>query len=334
MLLAGDIGGTKIALAIYPEEGDPGHPQAQATFSTREYGSLAQVVQAFLGDTGTQVDRAVFGVAGPVVRGRAQVTNLAWELDEGELRAVLGVRWVKLLNDLEAIAHGVPVLAPQDLHTLHPGEPEPGGAKGIIAPGTGLGEAFLTWQGRRYQAHPSEGGHADFAPTDEEQVALLRYLWPRYPHVSYERVCSGLGIPNLYAFYRDTGRQQEPAWLAQALAQAEDPTPVIVEAALERPDQAPICVATLRLFVSILGAEAGNLALKILATGGIYLGGGIPPRILPFLEEGPFWEAFRHKGRFAGLLESIPVHVILNPLSGLLGAANYGLNATVEGAVG
>jgi glucokinase len=194
-----------------------------------------------------------------------------------------------------------------------------------VAPGTGLGEAYLTWQNDRYCAQPSEGGHADFAPTDVLEVGLLQYLWGRYERVSYERVCSGLGIPNIYAYLKASGYAQEPTWLAERLAQAPDATPVIVNNALDSEECCALCEGTLRTFVSILGAEAGNLALKILATGGVYLGGGIPPRILPALDGPVFLRAFCDKGRFSELMGEIPVYVIKNPQAPLLGAAAYGL---------
>jgi glucokinase len=219
----------------------------------------------------------------------------------------------------------VPFLEAADLHTLNEGQPAPGGVIAVIAPGTGLGEAFLTWDGSRYRAHASEGGHTDFAPTNALEAGLLRYLLGRFEHVSYERVCSGRGLPNIYAYLKDSGYAEEPPWLAEQLASVEDPNPIIVNAALygERPCE--LCVAMLNTFVSILGTEAGNLALKVLATGGVYLGGGIPPRILPALEQEEFIEAFRRKGRMSDLLARVPVHVILNPKVALLGAACHGL---------
>jgi len=195
----------------------------------------------------------------------------------------------------------------------------------VIAPGTGLGEAFLASNGERYRAHPSEGGHASFAPNDDLQIELLRYLQKRIGHVSCERVCSGLGLPNIYAFLKDSGYAEEPDWLAAKLASAADPTPVIVTTALDAERSCELCLATLRTFVSILGAEASNLALKVLATGGVYIGGGIPPRILPVLQEPYFMRAFLNKGRFTDIVERMPVHVILNPKAALLGAASYGL---------
>ncbi len=325
MLLAGDIGATKTSLAIYSPEFGARRPLSEATFPSGSYPNLQTLVREFLDQVDVPVERATFGVAGPVVGGQARVTNLSWVMDEEELKAALNLSSVRLLNDLQAIAYGVPFLETQDLHTLSAGQPTAGGAIAVIAPGTGLGEAFLTWDGSRYQAHATEGGHADFAPTDEVQMGLLRYLLERLDHVSYERVCSGMGLPNIYAYLKHTGYAEEPTWLAQELEAVDDPTPVIVNTALARDTECELCVATLDIFVSILGAEAGNLALKVLATGGVYVGGGIPPRILSVLETGRFIQSFRAKGRFADLMAGLPVHVILNPTVALLGAACHGL---------
>jgi glucokinase len=321
--LAGDIGGTKTNLAIFSPEAGPRAPLAEATFPSSRYPSLEALVQEFLTQVNLKVTRASFGVAGPVVAGQARITNLPWVMDELQLQEALGLSGVRLLNDLEAIANGVPSLEPDDLHTLNVGEPASGGAIAIIAPGTGLGEAYLTWDGSHYQAHASEGGHTDFAPINPLEIGLLSYLLERLGHVSYERVCSGRGIPNIYAYLRDSGYAEEPDWLAEQLAAADDPTPIIVSNALKSDSACDLCVATLNSFVSILGTEAGNLALKVLATGGVYLGGGIPPRILPALEEGRYWDAFRAKGRMSDLMERMPVHVILNPNVALLGAASH-----------
>jgi glucokinase len=324
-LLAGDIGGTKTTLGIFSSQSGPRQPLAEATFASADYASLEVLASEFLGKAGLTVTRASFGVAGPVVGGRADVTNLPWIVDERALAETLGLGRARLLNDLDAIAHAVPVLDESDLHTVHQGHPDRRGPIAIVAPGTGLGEAFLTWDGSRYKAHPSEGGHADFAPRDELQIGLLRYLLRDLERVSYERVCSGRGLPNIYRYLKETGHAEEPPWLRQELAAAEDPTPVIANAALDMKPPCPLCVATLETFVSILGAEAGNLALKVVATGGVYLGGGIPPRILPILEKGYFLEAFRAKGRLSDLIAPIPIHVILNPRTALLGAAQHGL---------
>jgi len=325
MLLAGDIGGTKTSLAIFSSEAGPRAPLVEATFPSADYASLEALVREFLSLVDLKVERASFGVAGPVVGGQATVTNLPWVIRETQLEEALNLSPVRLLNDLEAIANGVPVLEPADLHTLNEGQPAPGGAIAVIAPGTGLGEAFLTWDGSRYRAHASEGGHASFAPMDSLEVELLRHLQRSFDHVSCERVCSGIGLPNIYAFMRDTGYAEEPDWLAEELAAADDLTPLIVKGALDDESPCELCIATLNTFVSTLGAEAGNLALKVLATGGVYLGGGIPPRILPALEQERFMEAFRRKGRMSDLLARMPVHVILNPKVALLGAACHGL---------
>jgi glucokinase len=325
MLLAGDIGGTKSSLAIFSQEKGPREPLVEATFPSGDYPSLAVLAGEFLNQIDLPVDRGSFGVAGPVVNGRATITNLSWEMDEEDLQEQLGLVSVRLLNDLLAVGHAVPILTPEDLHTLNEGKPEKHGSIAVIAPGTGLGEAFLTWDGTRYRAHASEGGHTDFAPTTKIEIGLLRFMSRRMRHVSYELVCSGIGIPNIYAYLKKRGEVAEPEWLAERLLEAKDPTPVIAQAALNEEQPCPLCVATMELFVSILGAEAGNLALKVLATGGVYLGGGIPPRILPVLDEGPFMEAFRGKGRFGGLMADMPIHVILNRKAALLGGAYRGL---------
>jgi len=325
ILLAGDIGGTKTNLAVFTTQAGPRAPLAEATFPSADYPTLEALVREFLSQVDLPVERASFGVAGPVVGGQATITNLPWVMEETQLEEALNLSPVRLLNDLEAIANGVPFLEPVDLHTLNEVQPAAGGAMAIIAPGTGLGEAFLTWDGSRYRSQPSEGGHTDFAPTTPLEVDLLRRLLDRFDHVSYERVCSGLGLPNIYAFLKDSRYADEPAWLAERLAAAEDPTPVIATAALDGERPCELCVATLDTFVSILAAEAGNLALKVLATGGVYLGGGIPPRILPALEHGRFMESFQRKGRMSKLLARVPVHVILNPKVALLGAACRGL---------
>jgi len=327
MLLAGDIGGTKTNLAIYSPEPPLGAPLAEKTFPSARYRDLESLVREFLSEVDLKVDRAAFGVAGPVVGGRVTTTNLPWEIDEDHLRKVLNLSSVYLLNDLEAVAQAIPLLKRRDLHPLNQGRAVSGGAIALIAPGTGLGEAFLTWERSRYRAHSSEGGHVGFAPANRLEAELLQYLRDRhqFDHVSYERVCSGLGLPTIYAFLKDRGRGEEPVWLAKQLAAADDPTPVIVNAALDKKRTCELCITTLNIFVSILGAEAGNLALKVLATGGIYVGGGIPPRILSALENGRFMDAFVRKGRMSGLLARMPVRVILNPKAALLGAACRGL---------
>ncbi|MHB8626910.1 MAG: glucokinase [Aggregatilineales bacterium] len=322
-LLVADIGGTKTTLAVFSQESGPRQPLIEETFPSKDYPSLEAILTAFLADKAdakAHLVEAVFGVAGAVMEGRAQVTNLPWLIDAQSLSADLKFS-VRLVNDLEAIASAVPFLTAADLETINPGSAVPHHTIAVIAPGTGLGEAYLTWDGRGYRPHPSEGGHADFAPTTPTELALLTFLQPRFGHVSYERVCSGSGIPNLYEFLRDTGRFAEPDWLKQALASAADPTPIIMQAAQD--NKAEIATAVLDLFVSILAGEASNLGLKMLATGGIYLGGGIPPRILSQLKQPTFMATFSHKGRFAKLLSHLPVYVICNPKVALLGAAYH-----------
>lgn len=334
MLLAGDVGGTKTRLGIFPPAAEPSLPLAEATFENARYPDLEAVVREFLGGVKMPVERACFGVAGPVVPGRrTMITNRHWLIDEGRLSAVLNGAPVLLVNDLAATARAVPALAPGDLHILNEGEAQPEGHIGVIAPGTGLGEAMLLWDGRGYREYASEGGHADFAPNGAQEGELLRFLAGLYGHVSYDRVCSGRGFPDLYRFLRDVGREEEPRWLQEELAGAEDAVPIIVRAALDERRPCKLAVKTLSLFLAILGAEAGNLALRVMATGGIYLAGGIVPRLVPFLARGDFMEAFRRKGRMSDLVGSMPVQVILNPRVALLGAARIGLASYHEAVV-
>ena len=324
LLLAGDIGGTKTTLALYSMAAGPFAPVAQATSPSREFASLEAIVAVFLQDHPAQPRRASFGIAGPVVDGRVQATNLPWVIEEQAFSTWLGAP-VRLLNDLAAIAHAVPNLRAEDVETLNTGNAAPQAPLGVIAPGTGLGEAFLLWTGGAYQPFASEGGHADFAPNTPLGAELLAYLRSRLGHVSYEQVCSGRGLPNLYAFLRDSRRYIEPDWLTAELASAPDPTRVIVRAGVE--GRAEIAVAALELFRDILAAEAGNLALRVLATGGVYLGGGLPPRLLDFLKTEAFVRVFTAKGRFSDFLARVPVHVIRNPEAALVGAACHGLEA-------
>ena len=323
MLLAGDIGGTKVVLALFSDETGPHHCIAEARYASANYNSLAEIVTEFTGHFDVQPSGACLGIAGPVHGNRVRVTNLPWQIDGRDLSDALHGVPVRLLNDLEAIANAIPILEEEDVEILKLGEVEPQGTIAVVAPGTGLGEAFLFWDGRRYRAIPSEGGHTDFAPATPLELELLAYLQPRLGHVSYERVCSGIGIPNLYAFLRDSGKYPEPAWMATELALTNDHTPVIVEAA--KGGKAAICEGTLELFLGILGSEAGNMVLQVLATGGVYLAGGIPPRILPQLQGEAFLGAYTRKGRFSDLLGRVQVGVITDPRSALHGAANFGL---------
>lgn len=328
MLLAGDIGGTKTVLSLFSAEQGPNTPLTQKTYSSTHYPSLELMIQEFLQTVDAPIENACFAVAGPVFAGRAQITNLPWVIDVAQLQAAFGWNCVHLINDLEAVAYAIPILEPSDVYTLSAGNPAPGGNISVVAPGTGLGEAYLTFTNGHYLAHASEGSHASFAPQNALEIGLLQYLYAKgFEHVSYERVCSGgLGIPLLYAYLKDAGYAEEPAWLAENLAASEDPTPIIMATALEQESSCELCQATLELFVSILGSECGNHALKIMASGGIYLGGGIPPRILSKLEEPAFLNALSHKGRFKAMLSNFPVKVILNAQAGLIGAAAFGFD--------
>ncbi len=325
LLLAGDIGGTKTNLALFTKDGGPYHPLAEATFRSAEYANLETIAKIFLKEHNVRAAAAVFGVAGPVEQGSATATNLPWNMHEEALASALEIPRVHLMNDLAAIATAVPILAPADIHTLNPGQPDPVGPIAVIAPGTGLGEAFLLHDGSHYRAYPSEGGHADFAPGNSNEDGLLVYMRQFFAHVSWERVCSGMAIPHLYQYILASGQAEEPTWLAQAIAESADPTPIIINTALDPEKTNELCQRTLQLFVSILGTESGNMALKLLATGGVYIGGGIPPRILSVLESSEFMTAFRLKGRFADFMARTPLHVILNSQAALLGAAHYGL---------
>ncbi|KPJ99931.1 MAG: glucokinase [Desulfobacterales bacterium SG8_35] len=323
--LAGDIGGTKTILALFSSEKGPLKPLHEIRYTSSSYPGLDAIIRDFFSQTKASAQTACFGVAGPVRGGRAVITNLPWQPDSDMLQASHGFTQVTLINDLVATGYAIPHLEDPDIHTLNLGMQTSGGALGIIAPGTGLGEVVFTWDGSRYLAVPSEGGHVDFGPSSATEARLLDFLKMRYGHVSYDRICSGPGLSAIYDFYKSSGELAEPDWLAEKLAAADDPAPVIVSAALDTRESCDICIKTLRMFISVLGAEAGNLALKGLTTGGMYLGGGIPPRILSFLEEEPFMDSFASKGRMSYLLHDIPVRVILNPKAALIGAAAFGL---------
>jgi glucokinase len=326
MLIAGDIGGTKTDLAIFSSEAGPHSPLAQTKVRSAEYPSLQAIVKEFLAKAEKPVDRACFAVAGPVIGGRVKTTNLPWLIEETSLAQELNLnlKSVHLINDLEAIARAVPILRPSDIQTINTGEPVPRGAIAVIAPGTGLGESFLTWDGSRYQAHSSEGGHSDFAPTDQRQIHLLEYMLKLFEHVSFEHVCSGIGIPHIYRYLRDVERMPEKPEIAQLIDSAGDASVVIINHALDPANASKLCAETISLFASILAGEAGNLALKVLATGGVYLAGGVAVHVLRVIEEPAFMQHFKRKGRFADLMGRIPIHVVVTP-AGLAGAAAYGL---------
>jgi glucokinase len=333
MLLAGDIGGTKTAIGVFSEEKGPHTALAEAEVHSGDYPSLEAIAREFLAKTGLKVDRACFGVAGPVLGGRAKITNLPWIVDQASLVKELNLKAVHLLNDLEAIACAVPGLRPQDVETLNAGEPVEQANLAVLAPGTGLGEAFLTWEGREYRAHSSEGGHADFAPADESQIRLLEFMRQRFDHVSYEHVCSGVGIPHVYDFFRDGEKTPEKPETTERIAMAPDRTKAIIQSAMDTAEPSERCVATIDTVVSIMGNEAGNLALKVLAVGGVYLAGGIAVHLQSVLKSPRFLQSFRRKGRFSEVMSRIPVHLMITNV-GIAGAAAYGLRRAMEAASG
>jgi glucokinase len=317
MILAGDIGGTKTNLALFD---DRLQTIVARTYPSREHDSLDHIVEAFVAEASARPRRACFGVAGPVLEGKSKTTNLPWIVDAAALARVLGLRRVALLNDLEANAYGIAVLGPEDLVVLAAGAPEARGNAAVIAAGTGLGEAGLHWDGQRFHPFASEGGHASFGPRTPLEIELLSFLLRRFDHVSWETVLSGPGLVQIYEFLRDSGRGEQPDWLAEEL-RGEDPAALISQFALQ--NRSELCSAALDLFVVLYGAEAGNLALKLKATGGVYIGGGIAPKILTRLKSPAFLEAFRSKGPMRPLLEGIAVKVITNDKTALLGAAHF-----------
>jgi len=324
-ILAGDVGGTKTSLALYVREQGPLHPVAEKTVPNAMFSCLEDIIETFLEEQNARPDSACFGVAGPVIDNRVRMTNLAWTVDGRVLQHQFGMQTVTLVNDLVATAMGSVHLPAASLHTLAQGQPDPLGAIAVIAPGTGLGEAFLVRRRNRFFPLPSEGGHCTFAPTDEQQIRLLRYMSLQCTHVSTEQVCSGIGIPNLYDFLCSEGSVRD---VLPGIATKEDRTRAIIEAALtalaEGKTAENAAVEALGLFVTILASEAANLVLKVLATGGLYIGGGIPPRILPFLQSETFLPTFC-RGMYREMLCTVPVYVVLEPKTALIGAAACGL---------
>jgi glucokinase len=320
MILAGDVGGTKVHLALYDFIDGKLQYSRDQRFAAKEYSGLEEIVKEFLGPQ--KVTAACFGVPGPVRNGRLRLTNLPWTLDSHELSDNLGITHVFLINDLEANGYGVAELSADQIYTLSEGDASQIGNRALIAAGTGLGEALLIWNGRIHTPHPSEGGHADYAPRNEDEIDLLRFLKQKYNgRISYERVISGMGLTSIYEFLRDVRGMEESPKVAESIAAAADPNTVITELALAAKSE--ICEKALDMFVSAYGAEAGNMALKLLSVGGVYVGGGIAPRILEKLKDGTFMKAFTDKGRLSQLLINMPVRVILDSRAALLGAAAY-----------
>ena len=322
MILAGDIGGTNTRLALFASEGKTLRHVAETTYGSRDHNSLEEIVEKFLAKYSESVERGCLGIAGPVQDGRVKASNLPWLVDAKELSRRAGIAQITLINDLEATAHGIASLQPEEFVVLSPGEADAKGNAAVIAAGTGLGEAVLYWDGSRHRPFACEGGHGDFAPRSDLELELFRYLRTEFGRVSYERVLSGPGLHNIYRFLRDTGRGTEPPWLTEQMQQG-DPSATISRAALA--GTSSLCVEAIELFVSIYGAEAGNLALKVMARAGMYLGGGIAPKILGKLKSGTFMESFWTKGRMRVLLQTMPVRVILNDKTALMGAARFAM---------
>jgi glucokinase len=318
MILAGDIGGTNARLAFFDVMNGHFRTVAASVFPCREYAGLDQIVSKFVKSTNLHPDAACFGVAGPVLNGRVETSNLPWIIESTRLAEELSLNKTVLINDLEANAWGIAALDPEDVVSLNQVKGNPVGNQAVISAGTGLGEAGMYWDGSKYRVHATEGGHCDFGPRNELEMDLFRYLSGRYGHVSYERVVSGPGLVNIFHFLRDSGRGTEPQWLTDQMVYA-DPAAAISRAALD--GSCALCEQALDVFVSVFAAEAGNLALKALATGGVHLGGGIAPKMLAKLSGPLFMHSFVGKGRMQPLLETMPVKVIINDKAALMGAA-------------
>ncbi len=318
MILAGDIGGTNARLAFFDVSNGNFRLVSASVFPSREYSGLDEIVAKFVDSSALRADAACFGIAGPVRNGRVETSNLPWTIEAKRLADELRIENAVLINDLEANAWGISTLDAKDVLCLNQVKGQPVGNQAVIAAGTGLGEAGMYWDGTKHHIFACEGGHSDFAPRNELEIELFQYLSGRYGHVSYERIVSGPGLVNVFQFLRDTGRGDEPKWLTEEM-QNSDPAAAVSRAAIN--GKCPLCESALDLFISIYGAEAGNLALKLLATGGVYLGGGIAPKLVSRLAGPLFMRAFVGKGRMQALLEAIPVKVITNDKTALLGAA-------------
>ena len=322
-ILIGDVGATKTTLGLITKEKGVREYVQKKTLPSKKFDSLQSMIEVFLGSMDYKISHACFGVAGPIMDGIAVLSNLKWDINKSEIENKFNFT-VRLLNDLESVALAVPHLEQKDLISLRSGIKDTDGSIAIIAPGTGLGEAYICKVDNQYFPFPSEGGNVDFAPINQTQIELLAFLQRKFGHVSYERVCSGQGIFNIYTFLKETGEFPEPNWLKQEIAAVTDPTPIISHAAEER--KIEIAIKTLEIFASILGAEAGNLAVKFLSKGGIFIGGGILPKILPFFNKDIFINSFNDKGRSAELVSQIPINLIKNIDTPLIGAGICGLS--------
>ncbi|MCZ6522068.1 MAG: glucokinase [Bacteroidetes bacterium] len=323
--LVGDVGGTKTDLAVYSSKDDTRKYVTKQRFQTADYPSLENLIATFLENNQLIIKEGILSVAGPVLNDRVTFSssNLPWEVERFKLINELNIPEISLINDLEAVAISIPFLKEDDLYTINQGIKEENKTLAIIAPGTGLGEAFLLWTGEKYQPCVSEGAHVNFGPRTETEMGLLRHCRKINRHVTYESLCSGLGIPSIYDYLKENSGLEEPSWISDLLKSADDKTPIILDAALQKERSCTIAQEALKLFVSILGAETGNLVLKTMATGGIYLGGGLPGKIIPFLDSEIFIEPYADKGIMAEMMLDVPIHIIINPDSAILGAADY-----------
>lgn len=319
MILAGDIGGTKTILGIFKVEGNSISPVVEEQFSSQEFLDLESLVRTFLDKHNSKVQYACLSIAGPVIDGRCKTTNLPWVVDSSEVARHLGIEKVWLINDLEGNAHGITHLRPEEFVVLHNVEPGTFGNACVVSAGTGLGEAGMFWNGDGYIPFACEGGHTDYAPRSDEEIELYKYLRRDHQHVSYERVLSGMGLYAIYSFLRDTNRYPEPEWVADELGGVDDPAAAISRFAVD--EKADICIKALDMFMDIYGAEAGNAALKFMAFGGVFIGGGIAPKICHKMQSSRFMDSFFNKGRMRPLLERMPVKIIMNSKTALLGAA-------------
>jgi len=323
MILAGEIGATRTRLAAFEKEGSRLKVVVEKTYLSQEHGSLSEIITAFITAEGIAVHSACFGVAGPVRRGRSKISNLPWVIDSRDLAKQLKLDSVGMINDLEAYAYGIDGLDSKDFVTLNEGSEDAEGNRAVISARTGLGVAGLYWDGFRHHPFACEGGHSDFAPRNALEMELLAYLQKKHGRISCERLLSGPGIKNIYDFLRDAHKADEPQWLKDAIAAAPDPPALISQLALE--GKALICDQTLSIFVSIYGAETGNCALNFLSTGGIFIGGSVAAKNVPKMKDPIFMQSFLDKGRMAPLLKEIPVAIVLNDDSGIIGAARYTL---------
>src|SRR6266849_5466561 len=323
MILAGDIGATRTRLAAFQTEGNKLELVVEKTYRSQEHSGLQEIIHAFVNTEGIPVHSAGFGVAGPVRAGRSKISNLPWTIDSRELASQLKLGSVGLINDLEAYAYGIDALESKDFVTLSEGVEDAEGNRVVIAARTGLGVAGLYWDGFRHHPFPCEGGHADFAAKNHLEAELAQYLRKKYDHVSCERILSGPSIKNIYDFLRDAGKAEEPAWLQKQMSEAPDAPALISQLALAK--KAAICDQTLNIFVGVYGSETGNCALNFLATGGVFIGGSIAAKIVPRMQDPIFMKSFLDKGRMSVLLADIPVRIVMNDDSGIIGAARYTL---------